>query len=691
MKRGLYRKMGWSNIRKNYRFFVPRITSEAGLLACFYISLTLAFDDRLSQVKGGTYIPTFMLIGTAVLAILSAVLMFYTNSFLMKQRRAEFGVYNILGMEKKHVGKVLFHESFLSSIISILGGLGLGVLFYKLCSLLICKLLKSKIIVGFYFITPKTLALAGAFFILLDILTFIYNRIVISRMKPVEMLKSRSAGEKEPTVKWLLLLVGIAALGAGYFISITTKSPLQALELFFVAVVLVIIGTYCIFVTGTTFVLKLLKKNERYYYNKKHMPSVSGLLFRMKQNAVGLASIAILATGVLVMISTTVSLYSGLQGTLDKNYPQDLYFYAQYENTDGVNTSVPAEELERMARKAADDVGVKIESVENNDYLSVSYYKEGNRLYTKNEVENTLSKTEIMNGIVDCMFITEASYTALTGETLSLGRYELGVSMVSSPTGNSKDADMSGELVIHGKTYKIAENIGLYPVKTQILANGFPVMGFVVADDEAMKEIFEAQKAGYGKYASEMTNRICVSFVDREKACKVGDELTSEINSELNAYLDSIGYGDASAGYSIDTYWEAREEVTGMYGTLLFLGILLGAVCLFATVLIIYYKQISEGYEDRDRFQIMEKIGMTTSEIKKTINSQVLLVFFLPLIVAGIHIVFAYPMLSRMLRVLALYKPTLFLTCSLISYAVFAVVYILIYLGTSRTYYKIIK
>ena len=299
MKTGFFLKLARSNISKNRRFFLPRILSEAGLLCVFYIVFTLRADERILQLRGGQYIEVFMSIGVAVMMLLSVILLFYINSFLMKQRKREFGVYNILGLEKRHICRVLFHETALSSLASVVLGLAMGTLFYKLCSLLICQLLNAEIVLGFYFINARSLALSGAFFLVLDVMAYGVNCVTIARLKPVELLSSANVGEREPKVKWPLLVLGLLALGGGYYISLTTQNPLKALVLFFVAVILVIIGTYFLFVAGSIFVLKALKKNKRFYYNKKHMPAVSGLLYRMKQNAVGLASIAILATGVL--------------------------------------------------------------------------------------------------------------------------------------------------------------------------------------------------------------------------------------------------------------------------------------------------------------------------------------------------------------------------------------------------------
>lgn len=686
MNRGFYRKLAWSNVRKNARFFLPRILAETGLLGCFYIALTLAMDERLSRIKGGDYIPKFMLIGVAVLAILSAVLVFYANSFLMKQRKREFGLYNVLGLEKKHVARVLFHEESLASAISIMGGLLWGILFYKLCSLLICRLLKAEIIIGFYFITPRSIVPAGLFFIVLDFVTGLVNRISIGRMDPIELLSSKQAGEREPKIKWLMLIFGLLTLGAGYYIALTTENPLEAILLFFVAVILVIIGTYFLFVSGSIFVLKLLKRRKKYYYEKRHMPVVSGLLYRMKQNAVGLASVAILSTGILIMISTTVSLYAGLEGTLEKNYPQDLYLSAVYITPEGHPECVPVEVLEALVRDAAEENGVEIASIERSEYLCAAYCLDGHRLLTAEEAGDRTGT--FGEGITNFLFISADTYERLTGTRLELPEDGIAVCRISSQVG---EFGLTGELTVHGKTYEIVESLNLFPIKaSEAVMNGYSTYGIVFADEAAFSEFYAVHRAGYGQYASDMTARIGVTFTDPAQAEAADRPFRDAVTTPLTAYMDARSVDNHDNYYNYNAVWSARESLIGLYGTLLFLGILLGAVSLFATVLIIYYKQISEGYEDRERFQIMEKVGMSHEEVRRTISFQVLLVFFLPLVTAGIHTAFAYPMLEKMLKVLALYSPSLFFVCMLITYAVFALVYTLIYTGTSRTYYRIV-
>ena len=608
MKTGFFSKIAVENLCKNTRLYIPRILAEAGLLGCFYILLTLALDSRLSEALGGSYLKIFMMMGTVIIGLLSFILILYINRFLMKQRKSEYGLYNVLGMEKRHIIRILFCESLYTSIISVIAGVIFGILFYKLSSLLICRLLRAEIVAGFYYLNFVTVIIPVMIFAVLDLLAFVISCVAIYRLKPVELLKAKQAGEKEPKIKWIMLILGVLCIGAGYYISLTTQSPLEALMLFFAAVLLVIVGTYFLFITGTTFVLKCLKKNKKYYYNKKHMPAVSGLLFRMKHNAVGLASIAILATGVLVMISTTVSLYSGADDTVNTHYPQHLYLSANLKNGNEV-TSVPSDKLEEIVRESADANGLEIKSITGEKSLTVSYLMQNGRLLTKTEVSGGYD----MENLTNVIYITEDTYSRLTGKRLSIDPQEIAFCRMITTSYHIGDTPTS--LTIGGEKYHALEKA-----------------------------------------------------------------ITEKIRS--------LPYGELQ--YNLDTKWEALHNILDMYGTFLFLGILLGFVCLFSTVLIIYYKQISEGYEDRERFQIMEKIGMEQHEVRKTIGSQIRLQMFLPLVTAAVHMVFVFPILLKLLNVLMLSNTMLFVLCTVITFAVFACVYTAVYFITSKIYYKIV-
>ena len=684
MKRGFYTRIAAENIRKHYRLYIPRILAEAGLLGCFYILFTLALDGRLSEALGGSYLPVFMAFGAFVIGLLSFILILYVNSFLMKQRKNEFGMYNVLGMEKRHIIRVLFAESLIASLISVALGLLFGTLMYKACSLLICRLLHVNIVAGFYYLNAPTLLYPVLIFLALDCLAFLLNSITIRRLKPVELLAASRTGEQEPKVKWLVLILGVLTLGAGYYIALTVKSPLQAILLFFAAVILVIIGTYCLYVTGTTFVLKCLKKNKSYYYNAKHMPAVAGLLFRMKQNAVGLASIAILATGVLVMISTTVSLYSGVEDTLDTNYPQQLYLSAHEENG-GEITHVSFDELRGIVTEAAEELGVGIERIEQTPMLTVSYLLRDGALLTRTEVEGGWDTDEFTSVI----YITADTYAQLQGQTLisgaerklDLAENEIAFCRIMSTVRNL--GDVPETLRIGGRDYRVKQTLSYFPVSSPSSTLG-DVVGIVVADDAVLEDIYRAQKESYGEFASELASRIGVDFTDEAAVSAVGTQLDEAVLDRLRAAHPG------KLSFNLDTKWDTERSVLDMYGTFLFLGILLGFVCLFSTILIIYYKQISEGYEDRPRFQIMEKVGMEARAVRKTIGSQLVLQFYLPLITAAVHTAAAFPILLKLLKILMLTNTRLFVVCTLITLAVFALVYAAVYSLTARTYYKIV-
>ncbi|MDO4477797.1 MAG: ABC transporter permease [Lachnospiraceae bacterium] len=683
MKMGFYNTIASENIKKNARLYVPRILAEAGLLGCFYIMMNLALDQRLGEALGGAYLKGFMMFGAFIIGGLSFILILYINSFLMKQRKGEYGLYNVLGMEKRHILKVLWHESMKAAMAAILGGLIFGILFYKLSSLLICKLLHAAPVAGFYYLNLENMVLPVIIFMILDLVAYGISALSIMRLKPVELMASRHHGEKEPRIRWVLLVIGTICLVAGYIIALRVKSPIEAMVFFFVAVALVIVGTYCLFVTGTTFVLKCLKKNKRYYYNKKHMPAVAGLLFRMKQNAVGLASIAILATGVLVMISTTVSLYSGVQDSIETNYPDQLYLSA-YENEGDEIRHFSCDELKAIVSDAAAENDLTIARTGESEFLCVSYVLDNDRLLMKNEVDAGMS----MENLSCVVFITQDAYNAMRGQTgsgvsnrLSLHENEVAFCRISSTFRDSMMAPT--QLSFAGNTYQVARQLDYFPVSIP-MSNVVTTLGIVLPDEAALTTVYEAQKAGYGKFASEFETRLSVSFTDEEKSTASGKAICDGIAARIK------GDDGRPVTYSLDTKWEALENVLGMYGSFLFLGILLGAVCLFATILIIYYKQISEGYEDRERFQIMEKIGMETSEVKSAIGSQLMLQFFLPLLTAALHTAVAFPLLEKMLRILMLTNTQLFVVCTLVTLAVFALVYAAVYFITARTYYRIV-
>lgn len=676
MKHRFYARLAWNNIKKNARLYVPNILTGAGLNAVFYIIFTLSQDNRLRDVRGGSYLPTIMPLGVVVVALLSLILILYTNSFLMKQRNREFGLYNVLGMEKRHIGCILFWETVISTLCVLTGGLVTGIILYKVCALFICRMLQVDSVLGFYHVSPTTLIPSGLFFLVLYLLTYLINRIHISRMNPIELMQSTHAGEKEPPIRWLLLLIGIASLSGGYYISITTEEPLKAITLFFLAVILVIIGTYCLFITGSIALLKLLKQTPSFYYHKRHMIAVSGLLYRMKQNAVGLASITILATMVLVMISTTVSMYAGIDDTLQRQYVHPLTLSASY-NAGGKTINIPDEDLLAIVHSAAKKHDLKLSFAESQHYLACTFGIQGNTLVTDSENVNI---SPIM-----CWFITAEEYKTLTGKSISLSGSQAAVCDLQE-----NSSHLTGSLTIGKQTLECSTKLDSYPINLE----SFSIVdcyGFVVSDETVLQEIYKFQKAAYGDNASEITNELVVDFKDKNDAAAVHTEFTDDLSMQIAEYASSQPGYHGEYSMKLDSEWDMTEYLFGMYGTLLFLGILLSIVFLFTTALIIYYKQISEGYDDRSRFQIMQKVGMSANEVKESIRSQILLIFFLPPAAAAVHVAFAFPILTRLLNILFQSDQLLFMKCTLASLGVFAVIYIIIYSITANIYYQIVR
>lgn len=676
MKTGFYIRLAWNNIRKNARLYVPNILSGMGLLGVFYIILTLSMDERLSQVRGGSYISMYMVFGVMVVTPLSLILILYINSFLMKQRNREFGLYNVLGMEKRHIGRILFWETAICAGFVLIGGLAAGILLYKLCALLICRVLEVDSVLGLYYVSFDTLIPSALIFLGMYLLGYLRSRIQIARMNPVELLQSPHTGEREPKVKWLFLLIGMVSLTGGYCISLNTRDPIVAIELFFPAVILVIIGTYCLFLTGSTAFLKLLKGNPRFYYQKNHMIAVSGLLYRMKQNAVGLASITILATMVIVTVSTTVSIYAGIDDTIKRQYPHQASVCARY-TADGETVNISGDDLLPLVQEAAEEQNLRISFAKQQRYLACAFYRVGDTFLP--DMRSTSGST------VECWFITAEEYQRLTGKALSLSENQ--VAVYEHPENKGQIPNI---LTIGDCSFDRAVALSSYPISMEELQI-MDCFGFVVRDEDVLEQIYTLQKEARKGRASEITCELIFDFEDEGAASLVYGQFASGLEDRIGQYASSQPDFDGKYTVGTDSKWKALDYFYGMNGTLLFLGLLLSIVFLFATALIIYYKQISEGYEDRNRFQIMQKVGMSGDEVKRAIHSQILLVFFLPLAVSAVHMAFAFPMLTQLLRILFQSNQTLFMGCTTGTLSVFALIYVLIYSITAKVYYRIVR
>lgn len=662
MRKGLYIKIALQNIRKNAKVYVPYILTCLGTVAMYYMIGFLSYHEGIDQIFGGGYVRSIMLMGVWVTAIFAVLFLFYTNSFLMKRRKKEFGLYNILGMEKKHLSRVMLYETVVIAAISLVGGVLAGILLSKLMILVLMKIFNLNQPIGFMVSTRaigSSLQLFGVIFLLL----FLNSLHQIHLAKPIELLRGGEVGEKEPKTNWITAILGLLCLGSGYYISLTIENPLMTLMLFFVAAVLVIMGTYLVFISGSIAILKLLRRWKRFYYKTSHFISVSGMIYRMRQNAAGLASICILSTMVLVMISSTFSLYAGIEKNVAQRYPADINITLHSWQEEDQS----ALEAHMDAVLSAQQLGeVQMEKYR---HVGFSTILDGNTVIMDEETMNSVGTLDDL-WTVDMIPLEE--HNALNGVQETLAENEV----LLCSYGREYPYD---SIVIDGKTYQVQAQL-----QTTKEASGEATVSawgaiFVIAN----QEVIDQWIASYPLLASQTDTIFHYNLPDASA-------------QQLTALEETMG-GDAllNTNLNVSSYVEFQESnrtgLREMYGGLFFLGLFLGLLFIMATILIIYYKQISEGYDDRKRFEIMQKVGLSRKDIKHSIHSQVLMVFFLPLLMAGCHLAGAFPAIARILVLLQAVSDRMFFYCNLGCFAVFAVLYLLIYLITAKVYYKIVQ
>ena len=652
-KSGFFPRLALVNLVRNGRFYGPYLLSCGMTAAMYYILSYLTRSDIVASVRGAGYLQSLMYLGALVVALFAAVLLLYANSFVMKRRRRELGLYNILGLEKRHIAHLMVWETVYCAAAAILGGLAAGVLLSKLVLLLLLQVSRLPVQYGFEISLPG-MANTAALFGILFLLTLVWNLAGLLRSRPVELLHSASAGEREPRTKRLLVVLGAVTLGAGYATALTVADPFTALAYFFLAVVLVMIGTYCLFTAGSIALLKHLRNSPRYYYQPKHFTAVAGLLYRMKQNAVGLANICILSTMVLVTVSTTVSLYVGLEGSLDRMYPHDIDVVQQLEGVSPEQEAALNEDTLERVQTAAAEAGRKVELLQWSTLLDTVGWYTGNT-FTLTAQEGVSTEIQIL---------TADDYGRLTGRTVALGPGQVLV--------QAENIDLPATFYIEDLPFHVAGTITDFPrYNNSILISGQAVqLSLVVADETVVSAINVRDTSDHREFHVQMD-------LDGTEA-------------EKQAFVDPLLAADVNGVYSVISRQDNAMDLYTMYGGFLFLGVFLGLLFLLSTVLIIYYKQISEGYEDQRRYQIMQQVGMSPREVRASIRSQVLLVFFLPLVTAGIHVAAAFPMLCKLLELFNLFAVRLFALCTAGTLLVFCAIYALVYGLTTRTYSRIV-
>lgn len=668
----LYFKLAKTNLSNNKPFYIPYIISSIITVAMLYMMSFLSDNKGLNKIMGADSLATIFRLGVGIIVIFSYIFLFYTNSFIIKRRKKEIGVYNILGMGKRHLSKVLFVETIYSAIISLVCGIIVGIAFSKFILMVLYGIIGIHKTVEF-FVNIHGIILCVVSFGILFLLTFLYNFMQIKLANPIELLRGTNVGEREPKTKIFMTIVGVVCLAIAYYIAITTENPLNVLTLFFVAVLLVIIGTFALFTAGSIALLKLLRNNKKFYYNKRHFMAVSGMLYRMKQNAAGLASICILSTMVLVVISTTVSMYVGIHDELMARYPNDVCVTVDYNSVIDKSS-----EIEKAIFDEIDSAEVKNKKAFS--YLSVFVGQKGDGFTTDKEhlsYQNSylfyiLSKDDFIK--IDNSFKDKIGNIS-KGEAV----------VVLNKKYDKKDIKIFGKNYKVNKSFEHTEDNDLYVIST---LNG---LGYIILDnDESVQELYDVQEKMLGKGANYYTNKIRFDFKSGNKKQKAA--AYKKIDNAVKKYFKE----NKNDKKQISSYWvESRQENEQnfylLYGGLFFLGIFLGTMFLIVTVMIIFYKQITEGYDDRERYQILEKVGMSSREVKDTIKSQIRIVFVLPIFAAAVHVTAAFPMVNRILKMLNLNNEKLFAGCLTATIIVFAVIYYLVFKVTSRAYYKIVK
>ena len=665
--RNLYPRLAATNLKKNRRFYLPYLLACIVIVALFCIILTLASDPYLGQMQHGGSVSQVLGFGVSIMALFSAIILFYTNSTFTKQRKREFAIYNILGMEKRHISYVLFWESLYTAAMALFFGLVAAGVFSKLLQLVLVRLIGGEATFGLN-IRLMSIGCTVVFFGALFLLLLLNTIRIIHLSNPVQLLRAGSEGEREPRSKWILALLGAACLAAGYIISLRTNAALYAIQNFFLAVILVIIGTYLTFIALSVIVLKALRKNRRYYYKTSHFATVSGLIYRMSRNAAGLASICILSTMVLVTVSTTVSLYKGVDAYAAVQWPQDVKITLM---TDTRTNTVP-------------DVAPVLQVVD--DTMTRSGLTQSNVHGYRTVRFSTLRSGDALDQFtgsgVDAytvMVLDTEGYADLTGEQVTLAPGEALAWTDGKPFGDT--------VTICGRAFRLRQ-LDSFPLDSGSSIMGLHTLYLVVPDLDSVLELRAQQNA----YTSEHGGtRSMLNYTYQFDLSGTDDEQLDALHTLLSDPAFESAAEAANVNYTTDMRADGYPTLRSTYGGFLFLGFFLGFVFLFATVLIIYYKQVSEGYDDRGRFRIMQQVGMTPREVKATIRTQVLLMFFLPLVTAAIHIAFAFPLIKQIVFAFGLQNVHLFLLCTLGTFGVFALLYTFVYLLTARTYYRIVR
>ena len=671
MHKGIFSRLAKQNIRNNKTTYIPYMITCIFCIAMIYMMEFLRDCPTLDQaVRQADEVRMIVFTGEIVVEIFCIIFLIYSNSFLMKRRQKEIGLYNILGLERNHIGIVMFLETIITSIGSLAGGIAAGIIGSKLALLLLLKLLHIPSVLGFY-ISVKGIFTCLFMFGIIFLMILFLNLAKIHLSRPVELLRGNNTGEKEPVAKWLMALIGFICLGAGYYLAVTTESPIKAITIFLLAVILVMAGTYLLFTAGSIVILKFLRRRKSFYYRTGNFISISGMLYRMKQNAIGLASICILSTGVLLMISMTVSIYFGMNDIMLNRYPYDVDMSVTSISEEECQTAIEAFE------KAIADNKVPVEKSVEEIYLDIVCSKNGDQILIK--PANTIRNSD---SVLVLSLLNQAEYERLTGISANLNDGEI---FAWYPLAVQKDS-----VTVDETEFTVKKWLDKNPL----------TCGEDAVSDNAVLVVTDEDFKKFDEMRTEMYKGV--------SSAPAGEDLTLHLGLDITgSETDKIDFGTPvmevvkdlkkNGGLSENSWITSgirQQEYESYYadnGSLLFIGIFLGSLFLMGTAMIIYYKQISEGYEDQKRFEIMQKVGLSRREVRSSVRRQILMVFFLPLLMAMLHITMAFPMIRRLLLLFGMTNTKLFIGCTAGTVLIFAVVYGLIYLMTARSYYHIVE
>lgn len=671
MHKGIFSRLAKQNIRNNKSTYIPYMITCIFCIAMIYMMEFLRDCPTLDQaVRQADEVRMIVFTGEIVVEIFCIIFLIYSNSFLMKRRQKEIGLYNILGLERNHIGIVMFLETIITSIGSLAGGIAAGIIGSKLALLLLLKLLHIPSVLGFY-ISVKGIFTCLFMFGIVFLMILFLNLAKIHLSRPVELLRGNNTGEKEPAAKWLMALIGFICLGAGYYLAVTTESPIKAITIFLLAVILVMAGTYLLFTAGSIVILKFLRRRKSFYYRTGNFISISGMLYRMKQNAIGLASICILSTGVLLMISMTVSIYFGMNDIMLNRYPYDVDMSVTSISEEECQTAIEAFE------KTIADNKVPVEKSVEEIYLDIVCSKNGDQILIK--PTNTIRNSD---SVLVLSLLNQAEYERLTGISANLNDGEI---FAWYPSAVQKDS-----VTVDEKKFTVKKWMDKNPL----------TCGEDAVSDNAVLVVTDEDFKKFDEMRTEMYKGVSSAPAGEDLTLHLGLDITGSETEKIEfgtPVMETVKDLKKSGGLSENAWIISgirQQEYESYYadnGSLLFIGIFLGSLFLMGTAMIIYYKQISEGYEDQKRFEIMQKVGLSRREVRSSVRRQILMVFFLPLLMAMLHITMAFPMIRRLLLLFGMTNTKLFIECTAGTVLIFAVVYGVIYLMTARSYYHIVE